>query len=286
MAKSNAPARRGGRKIRGPRLRKGAMRSAIKNEVKSVLTKASETKFVTFYSGGTGSTNTPYPGAFTPQNGLISTNNSDIKLLVPFTKTGIEDWNRIGSRIQPTRLVVDIDVSLPDGFEVGPTQDINVVIYILSHRTLKDYLSLFANNDFTQLLDSGDGVTRRFAGNAVDDSLPVFSTYYKLHKKIVVPLRSSGLSAPSTAGLPYAIGNNSAPYARRLSIDCTKYLPKTLLYNELNNGGTAQSATFASNSSLFMAVGSYNMGLEPQPATSPPTQFIVQYVSKMSFKDM
>jgi hypothetical protein len=282
--------RAGGRKRKGPALRKGALRTAVKNVVQSVLAKEAETKMVCYFGGASGATigaNTPYPGNFTVQNGSITTNFTDIKPLIPQTKTGVDDWNRIGSRIRPVRVVVDVDVSLlpnvQSGF--GFPNNINVVVYILQHKTLRDYDSLILTNDFTQLLDSGDGVTRQFSGNPVDDNLPVASAHYKLCKKLVIPLRSSTLTGTITAPLVYPIGNNSAPFARRFSVDITKYLPKTLMYNEATNGTNPATTVWPTNSSLFMTAGAYNMDLSLQP-TPLPSMFNIQYVSRMSFKDM
>ena len=288
MAKSNkAGGRKGGRMQKGAQLPKGNLRTAVKNVVKSVLAKEAETKMVCYYSGGTQGTNTPYPGTFTVQNGSITSNSSDIKPLVPQLKPGVDDWNRIGSRIRPVRVVADIDISLLPTVQSGNgiPNNINVVVYVLQHKVLKDYDSLFVSNDFTQLLDSGDGVTRGFSGNPVDDNLPVVSAFYKLCKKIVIPLRSSTLTGTITSPLVYPVNNNSAPFSRRLSIDVTSYLPKTLLYNEATNGTIPAINVWPTNSSLFMTVGAYNMDLTTQ-GSPLPSMFNIQYVSRMSFKDM
>ena len=285
--KGNRRGRAGGRKRSGPTLSKGPMRSAIKNVVHSVLAKEAETKMVCHYSGGTQGTATPYPGALTVQNGSISSPATDIKIIIPNLKKGVEDYNRIGSRIRPVKVVVDIDISLLPTVLTTPNipNNINVVLYVLQHRVLKDYENLFVENDFTQLLDSGDGATRPFSGNPVDDNLPVCSAFYKLCKKIVFPLRASALTGSITAPLVYSVNNNSAPLARRVSIDVTKYVPKTLLYGEDLNGPNPNTTTFPTNSSLFFTVGAYNMDLTTQ-GSPLPSMFNVQYVSRMSFKDM
>ena len=287
MPKSNkAGGRSGGRKQKGAVLRKGAMRTAVKNVVKSVLAKEVETKMVCYYSGGTQGTNTPYPGTFTVQNGSITSNSTDIKPLLPQTKQGLDDWNRVGNRIRPVKVVADIDISLLPTVFQNPNipNNIQVVVYILQHKILKDYENLFVANDFLDLLDSGDGVTRNFSGNPVDDNLPVTASSYKLCKKITFPLRASVLTGTITSPLVYSVNNNSAPFSKRLSIDVTKYLPKTLTYPETNSGSVPNVPVWLTNTSLFMSVGAYNMDLSTQPSPLP-SMFNIQYVSRMSFKD-
>ena len=287
MAKSNKRGgRSGGRKLKGAILPKGKMRTQVKNVVKSVLAKELETKMVCYYSGGTQGTNTPYPGTFTVQNGSITSNSTDIKPLIPQTKQGTDDWNRIGNRIRPVKVVADIDISLlPTVFQTpNIPNNINVVVYILQHKVLKDFDNLFVANDFTQLLDSGDGVTRNFSGNPVDDNLPVSAVTYKLCKKLVFPLRASVLTGTITSPLVYSVNNNLAPFSKRVSIDVTKYLPKTLMYPESFNASVANPAVWPNNSSLFMTVGAYNMDLSVQ-GSPLPSMFNIQYVCRMSYKD-
>jgi len=289
MAKKTTNARSGGRKRTGPKLRKGALRTAVKNVVKDVLAKESETKFVTFFSGPITSGSTPaplpYPGQAVSQNGIISSNGADIKPLIPYLSVGAEDWQRVGSRIRPVRLMLDLDVALTlTNLQNQAPNNIVVVMYILQHRIYKDYDTLFTQNDWNDLLDSGDGITRRFGGNVVDDDLPVNESSYKLCKKLVFPLRCSGL-VPITQAPPGSANTNSAPLHRRVSVDLTKYIPKTLMYPEQASGTLIQSTVWPTNSSLMFGIGAYNQDLTTQ-GTQAPLQFQIQYTTKLSYKDM
>jgi len=290
MAKKSYAARSGGRKRVGPRLRKGAMRKAVKNEVKAVLAKEAETKFATFFSGPVPAGSSypvpvAYPGGAAQQNGLITSNTADIKPLLPQVKMGLEDWNRIGSRIRPTKLVVDIDVALTlTNLQNQAPNNIVVVLYILQHKFFKEYEGLFINNEWTDLLDSGDGFTRSFGGNVQDDNLPVNESTYKLCKKVSFPLRNSGL-VPVVSAPPGSANNNAAPLHKRLTIDLTRFIPKTLTYPEPNSGATPEPTVWPTNSSLMFGIGAYNQDLTTQGALAP-LQFQLAYTSKLSYKDM
>lgn len=283
--------RKQGFKKSGPRLRKGPLRSAIKNVVKSVLNKRSETKMRTWFGGANFPAAQGYPGLPQPQNGLISSNTTDIHALVPQVAQGTDDYERIGTRINPVHLSADFDVTINQAYlnSNNPiAQNVVAVFYFLQHKIYRDYTSLGVDNNFTQLLDVGDGTTTKFAGNPTDMSLPIAKQFYQLLKRVVIPLRNSGQWVGGTTGPVGQIANNNSDnFHRRFSVNLTKHLPKTLTYPETLSGTGATTTLWPTNTSMFWAVGVYNMDLTSTAAgQTPPSYIQVQYVSKMAFKDL
>lgn len=291
MAPRAKSMRKKGFKKSGPRLRKGPLRSAIKNVVKSVLNKRSETKMRTWFGGQPFPAASSYPGNPQPQNGNITSNTTDIHALIPQIGQGTDDYERIGTRINPVSLVADFDVTINQAYlnSNNPVaQNIVAVFYFLQHKIYRDYTSLGVDNNFNQLLDVGDGTTVSFASHPVDEQLPVAKQFYQLLKKVVVPLRNSGQWTAGSTGPAGQIGNNnSAGFHKRFSVNLTKHVPKTLTYPETLSGPGATTTLWPTNSSMFWAVGCYNMDLTVTAAPGVPPSYIqVQYTSRMAYKDL
>jgi len=281
--------RRGGRKAgfrsrRGLRAPKGPIRTAVKNEIKRVLNKNSETKMRTWFGGLPFPQSSSYPGSVQAQNGLITSNTTDIHALIPMVAQGVDDYQRIGTRISPVSLVADFDVTINQAYlnSNNPVaQNVVAVFYFLQHKIYKDYTTLGVSNNFDQLLDVGDGTTVRFGAHPVDESLPVAKQFYSVLKKMVIPLRCSGQWINGTTGADGQIGNNNSDnFHRRFSVNLTKHLPKVLTYPETLSGSGGTTTLWPTNSSMFWAVGVYNMDLTVAGAgQSPPSYIQVQYVS-------
>jgi len=284
--------RKGTRKARPGRVPAKKATTAL---IKNVLSRETETKMVSYYSGTQFPTVTAgYQNANDPQNGLIANNSGDLKFLIPPIKEGPASFNREGNKITVKDLRLTMEVSVVSGnLDSYPNilNNIMVVVYIYQHKIFKDYLTLSTQNNYQQLLDLGNGATGAFSGRAIDSKLPVASQYYKLHKKLMFPLRNSGQLPPGTSGgppgsTPSLLDNvNSAPFQRRFNINLTKYVPKKLVYKELNPTPNPLIDLFPANSSLSMGIGFYNLDLSPLANAGLNSTLNVNWVSHLRYKD-
>jgi len=289
MARKSHPKRAGFKKS-GPRLRKGPLRSAIKNVVKSVLNKKSETKMVSWFGGSNFPSTTAYPGNGQAQNGQILSNTTDIHALLPQLDQGVDDWRRIGTKVSPVSLKFNFYITINGAYlnSNNPVaRNLVAVLYVLEHKILKDYVSLGLNNDFTQLLDPGNGSTVAFRGSTTDANLPIAKQFYKLCKKKIIPLRSDGQWIAGSGGSAGQMANqNSAPNSRHFSFDLVKYLPKTLTYPETTSGTTPPTTLWPTNCSLFWAIGFYYTDLTTFTTGTPPSDIQCMYNTQLAFKDL
>lgn len=275
------------KRIRGPG------KKATTALIKKVLSRETETKMTAYYSGTQFPTVTAgYQNGNDPQNGLIVNNSGDLKFLVPPIKEGPSSFNREGNRITVKDLRLTMEVSIVSGnldSYVNILNNIMVVVYIYQHKIYKDYNTMVTQNNYQQLLDHGDGTTGAFSGRAIDSKLPVASQYYKLHKKLMFPLRNSGQLPPGTSGGPTGaslLDNvNSAPFMRRFNINLTKFVPKKLVYKELNPTPNPIIDDFPANSSLSMGIGFYNLDLSPLANSGLNSTINVNWVSQLKYKD-
>lgn len=214
-------------------------------------------------------------------NGLIA-NNTDILQLIPYVFEGTADNQRIGDRISPSSLIVNgsIRVSLPSLAAYRPV-DIKVVIFVLQHVQLKDYGNLYANNIFTQMLETGENTTTNFSGQVWDSNLPIAKQYYRVLKRKTVTLRYAG----SPALPPNSSIANAHTYYSTYSFGLGKKLPKHLKYPE--NNAPVAVVNQPTNSSIFMCMG-YVDFVEPSNGSTPsPSALLEQtYVAKLNFKDL
>ena len=160
-----------------------------------------------------------------------------------------------------------------------------MVAYLLQHVSFKTYRSLYADNDFTKLLDTGEGTTTNFNGGFADACLPVTSGYYRLLGKKTKVLRASGNYGvlPPVTSASVITNNNSHPFEYTWQWNVGKHLPKKLIYPEDNV--TVQAGQHEPlNSSIFWCVAYYN--LDGTVPTTPVTRIQQQYVSQMKFKDL
>jgi len=279
--------------------------STLTGLIKRVVKGQAETKYTMFYEnynpGNSSSRNTLGLYAnrgFMVQNKTISTNNTDIKQLIPFVVQGVSDNQRMGSRISPTSLKVrgTIRVSNQDQAPVPPATtpelgylksftplDIKVVIYVLQHVSLKDYENLYASNDFNQLLENGENTTVQFGGQNWHNKLPIAKQYYKLLKKKVVTLRYAGAENATVTSVAYSIANSHNYYAN-YELNLSKYIPANLKYPENNVTGPALNTP--TNSSIFMCMGFYDQKeYSNGQSFSQLGQLEQTYVSTMTYKD-
>lgn len=273
-----------------------ALSKPQKRQVISLVRGQAETKRATFYQ--TLSTGAPPPTVATGlysgrgwalQNNLISSNVTDILQLIPYVTQGSNDFERIGQRIKPVSLIVKgaLRVAGVTAFATGVNTtpiNIHVNIYVLQHVSLKNYAALRASNDFNQLLQTGEGTTTSFLGEALSPALPVAKQYYKVLARKTITLKYAGNESPVT-GMNLSVANAHSWYAE-YTLDLTKHLPASLMYPEATfplPNPTVDDAP--ANSSIFMAMG-YVDELNVSPPTTAQSQLEQTYVASLLYKDM
>jgi len=253
-----------------------------------------ETKRATFYqTANNGTVTTPATGIFgtrgwAQQNNNIASNNTDILQLIPYVSQGINDWQRIGQKVKPVSLqvkgAVRINMTTIGTGNQFPT-NLHVDIYCLQHVGLKNYAALRASNDFTTLLQNGEGGTAEYTGSALDPHLPVNTQNYKvLARKRLILKFANYLGAVPVSG-DVSIANSGQWYAD-YSIDLTKHLPAQLTYPEATLPvPNPQVDDAPTNCAFFMA-----MAFVSEVNVNPPetVRFSLEqtYVASMLYKDM
>lgn len=283
------PARRA-RKVRRAR-KPTKLAPAMKRAIKRVVRGEAETKKASFYQSiNLGNTNVPATGLFSDrgwalQNNIIANNNTDILQLIPYVPEGTSDWERIGKNIRPVSLKVQGSIRCVSSRVVTPSTAMNldVYMYVLQHVQLKDYVNLRAQNDFNTMLDTNEGGTSRFLGNAQDPFMAVSGQYYKVIVRRKIELHFGGAILPGgTLTTPVSIANAHQWYAN-YSLDLTKHIPKKLMYPDSVVTSAAQN--IPTNSSIFMCFGFVDE-LVGNPSAGLTLPWLEQtYVSTLSYKD-
>jgi len=187
---------------------KTAVPKGLSGVIRRVVKGTAESKQVTFYQSTNDGTSTARSAGdfanrgWAVQNGKIATlappavNNLDVHQIIPYCQEGTGDNQRLGNQISPTRLTMQGSVRIRvDDVETSRIgQDLKVVIYILQHINLKSYNTLYQNNNFAQLLETGQQLTVNFDGQNWHSKLPVSTQNYKLIKKKVITLRYAGVT--------------------------------------------------------------------------------------------
>lgn len=267
--------------------------TVLKQMIRRVVTGIAETKTASFYQTyNNGTTPGRATGAFASrgyatQNNEILNNPTDIFQLIPAVAQGNSDNQRLGDQITPTSLTVkgEVRVRKQNILDANVPLDIKVVIYVLQHVSLKDYTNLYSQNNFNQLLETGENSTVRFYGNSVSPKLKVANQYYRVLKRKIITLRHAGVTN-YTGGLNYAVSQaNAHNWFGEYTFSLGKHLPKTLKYPE--NSVTGTTLNEPTNSSIFMCMGFYDQNENPDLTVVPTNGQLEQfYVSQLTWKDM
>jgi len=270
------------------RVKSARATGALAQAIRKVVNSSSETKQVCWYSGNGNDGKYSGNGSIA-HNSLITSTATDVLRLIPYIVAGTGDNQRIGEKVSPKSLVVTGTLRLDDGVINGVNaesrDDIVVVLYVLQSTTLKSYTAVAAAPSpgfFNNLLSTGEGLTVPFVGNATEAQMPVENAYFKLLSKKKIRLRYAGAIPGSASGVPtnaVVSVSNAHSYYADFNFNLSKHLPAKFTYPEAN--ASALGLNDPTNSSIFMAVGFYNM--DGQNSTS---QFIqIQYTSQLKFKD-
>lgn len=293
-----------------------------------------ETKETWFYSPNPGATQgTAASGLFSltgfvGHNQSISSNLTDICRMLPVVPLGVGKFERVGDTLRPisltTRIQIAInpahyanlyDVSAPGfsnssgAFSTGksasstlgggggwPMCDWTVVVYVLTHKSYKDYPSLNSNNVFAELLDNGQGATNGFglqvapftsyvwhADQKINDAKYIVHKKYKfrIRKEMFVP---PGVPPGTTDPADIVLNTNSHAFSKHLTYTMTqKQMPAVLRYDA---DTVTASSTDPTNFAPFWVVGCYSEdGTQPANGANAQSPILVHWNSNLKFKD-
>lgn len=150
----------------------------------------------------------------------------DTMPLVPRIAQGDGNFERVGSRVRPTRCRVDIEAAIAEAAvgltPINPaTEDIYVVMYLLRPKTSKNFqqftnLATPVSGAYTdELLDNGDGTSKAFGytitlggspfvySNASDLQLPVNKEYFtQVRRKVIRLVKNTGTTNADGTNYP------------------------------------------------------------------------------------
>jgi len=267
--------------------------------VKQIVRGQAETKHTNWYqtyNDGTLTTKATgfYSGAgWAVQSNRITSNNTDILRVIPTVLQGIDDFNRIGTKIRPVSLNVKGQIRVRFSFlNAAPAtipQNLTIDLYVLQHVRLKDYNSLYGLNNFTDLLETGEGGTQAYSGVPINSAMRVADENYKVLQRRRITLRYAGVvNATVPDQVPFAQPQDHTWYAE-YNLSLGKHLPKVLTYPDSNSGAGPVAPVVLNaptNSSIFMCMGYASWYTNSNFAGDQEAAIEQTYVSEMGFKDM
>jgi len=300
-------ARMGGKRRARPSARTRAKNKPVarlskpmKRAVKAIVRGEAETKRTNWYQDfNDGTVTTRATGFYNAsgwavQNNKITNNETDILRVIPTVTQGLDDHDRIGSKIRPSNLTVKgairVRFTLLESALTVP-QNLTIDLYVLQHRVLKSYDTLYTANNFGQLLEIGEGNTIQYNGLQTNSYQRVAAQNYQVLQRKRITLRYAGAATPPNPTSATPQPQDHTWYAQ-YSMNLTKHLPKVLNYPETAIGVTPTSPVIfnaPTNSSIFMCMGFVSWYNNPSNAVADPVvlSLIEQtYMSELSFKDM
>jgi len=268
----------------------------MKKAVKTLIRGEAETKRTAFYqSANNGASGAIATGNWSDrgwavQNNTITNNTTDLLQIIPYVIQGTNDFNRIGKSIRVMSLNVRGTVRVLGSLisNIGtPMTNLDVYIYVLQHVSLKNYTDLRARNDFSRLLEDGEGSGKNFLGNALDPFQPVSNQNYSVLQRKRIQLKYGGAALPGgTLTTPVSVAN-AHQWSAEFNFNLTKKCPKKLTFPDDDNGAVNPLVyNSPTNSSIMMVIGFVDEQVG-NPAGSLVRPWLEQtYVSSLTFKDM
>jgi len=267
----------------------------MRRAIKQVVHGQAETKRAAFYqTANNGSSGAIATGLFSGrgwavQNNTITNNTTDLLQIIPYIAQGTNDWERIGKSIRTVGLNVKGSIRVTSSIVnnvAGAATNLEVYLYFLQHKSLKDYTNLRARNDFNQLLETGEGYNAPFLGNTLDPFQPVADEWYTVLTRRKIVLRYGGAVLPGgTLTTPVSVANAHQWYAD-FDVNLTKQCPKKLVFPEDDVSLPPTVYNSPTNSSIMMVVGFVDQ-FQGSPASTLVRPWLEQtYVSSYTYKDM
>jgi len=175
------------------------------------------------------------------------TGTGEIYGCLPITAQGVDDFQRVGNKIKPSRVTVRLDLAVKDHVD-NSALDRTVHVFLMSAKSVKS-LDNYTAIPITLMMEKGDGTQTSFDGTTYNAQLPINRKEFTVHKHKVFRLVSGfGKSVGTTsasAGTTDSVISPSYSYAR---ISMKVPTPKTLIYDRA-------SATYPTNAAPFLVIG-------------------------------
>lgn len=166
--------------------------------------------------------------------------------LIPPITLGDGDHQRTGNVIAPTKLTVKGFVSLLENATASAFLDVD--IYILRHKSIKDVRYETQLGNFADLLNSGDGLNVGYDGSWTHSAMPINTSTYQLlkHKRIRLEKPWGDVNTYISSADESRAAYNTAKHQKNFSI--TVKMPKKLQYK--SDADTTPSMDYP-----FMVIG-------------------------------
>jgi len=227
MAMKKAYARRPARKGRKVAPRKRVARKSVAKIARSVITRMAEKKQVRYnweWSFGSIATGSWAGNALQPLTPLAT--YTDIA-------QGTGQANRIGNKIRTSSLVFD-GVIYPTRYNAttNPAPRPNdVMMVIFSDKEDPNTFNSLTMPNFFQSGNTSIAPT----GNIIDTILPINTDRYTVHYKRMFKVGYASFDGTGSVPAAQNYNNNDYKFSCRFRVNCTKYMPKILRFNDSNN---------------------------------------------------
>ena len=229
-------------KKRAQNARKGARLSRnLQAEVKKVIEGTQETKLII-------GSPTHYPTGQTLENwtsfSSAITSTNEVYNIIPPIAQGTDDFQRIGSSIQPVKMTMKLNVALDNTTSFSGSASIYVDAFIMKAKTVKTATQT-ANVLTGSLMNNGQGFNVPYDGTSYTAMLPVNKADFVQIKRHRFKLQLVGAQPNSVVGSGVPAQSLSA-YTGSLSVNIP--LPAKYLYQD-------SSQTVPTNDFPFLMLG-------------------------------
>ena len=242
--------------------------------MKSIVSRAAQTKFVmNDCTNGTGLSPLTNFTAFT--SGITSVN--EIYPAIPQLTQGEDDHQRIGNRITPKSIFVEMNIAVKNGPSDAFSTDKIVHVFLMTSTAVKD-LANYTAIPIGQMLDYGNGTSGGFDGSSGAAMYPVqkksFTVLRHWKKRMTAGFGHPYGSTGTQAGTTDSVITPAASYASmRLKVKCGKNLNYALA-----------SSVYPENFAPFFVIGWTRADSAGNSAPSFANTY-VQAKTGMYFKD-
>lgn len=259
--------------------RRSAMRrpfmkgASFAKKVLAVVNRQEETKYVATDLNSAGTANGAGGVYWNPLPQI--TNINSVVPAIPTISQGVTDFERIGQRISPKSLKVDLT------FGMNPTDlSANSIMVVIWYGTSKESKSWVGGSPLSTIsfLDNGQGGNQSWGGVRNQLNFPTDPTLNTL-KRIVFPLaKSEGLQNQNGSSLVTqgAYSTSAGPSHRHVTLYFQP--PKTLIYNK-------ETDLYPTNYAPFYYIGFCNTDGSPANSVQSETLLNVSSRVHMRYKD-